>query len=148
MKSVHSVYSCIHLRCFMELSQKRRGCAAAHKRVSPSGLQSKASINCSQCMELFSSFRSDSSSALPLVRAFFSSLLICLLSRAKPKIQKKKETVLKPSVRARYTILQKTKKTKSRSKILLLGYKLENSFSANITVKLQIAEGKSQFKFL
>lgn len=77
-----------------------------HKRVSRSWLQSEAGINRSQCMELFSSFLSDSSSALPLVRAYFSSLLMCLLSRAKPEIQRRKETVLKPSVRPRYTILQ------------------------------------------
>lgn len=107
MKSVHSVCFSIHLRCSMELGQRRRGCAEAHKRVSLSGLWSKASINCSQCVELFSSFFRDSNSALPLDRAYFSSLLICLLSRAKPEIQRKKETVLKPNVRPRYTILQK-----------------------------------------
>lgn len=104
MKSVHSGCSSIHLRGSTE---QRRSCAEAHKRVSLSGLQSEASMNCSQCMELFSSFLSDSSSALPLVRAYFSSLLMCLLSRAKPEIHRKKETVLKPNVRPRYTILQK-----------------------------------------
>ena len=90
----------------MNLHQKGRGCAEAHKRVSLSGLQSDAGINCSQWTELFSSFLSVSSSALPLVRAYFSSLFTCLLSRAKPEIQRRKETVLKPSVRPRYTILQ------------------------------------------
>lgn len=126
MKSVHSVCSSIHMRCLMELSQKRRLCADAHKWVSLSGLQSRVSVNCSQCMELFSSFFSDSDSALPSVRAFFSTILTCLLSRAKHRIQKKNETVLKPSVRPRYTILQKS---------ILLGYKLGDRFSGHIRIK-------------
>lgn len=99
------------------LSQKKRRCAEAHKRVSLSGLQSKASINCSQCMELLSSFLSVSSSALPLVSRFFSSFLICLLSRTNPKIQRKKETVLKPKVRPKYTILYKQKKQVNKQQV-------------------------------
>lgn len=82
-------------------------------------------------MELFSSFLSDSSSALPLVRAYFSSLLMCLLSSAKPEIQRKKETVLKPNVRPRYTILQK-----EESNCLLVNELKEN-------VKLHVPEGKT-----
>lgn len=75
-----------------------------YKRVSLS--HSEASMSCSHCVELFSSLLSDSSSALPLVRAHFSSLFKCLLRRAKPEMHRRKETVLKPSVRPRYTILQ------------------------------------------
>lgn len=105
-RRLHKFCTNIYSVCYEKCPQCLRGCAEAHKRVSLSGLQSKASINCSQCMEPFSSFLSDSNSALPLVRAFFSSLLMCLLSRAKPEIQRKKETVLKPRVRPRYTILQ------------------------------------------
>lgn len=65
--------------------------------------------HCSQSTEPFSSFLRDSSSALPF-REYFSSLLMCLLRKAKPEIQRKKESVLKPSVRPRYNILQKNTK--------------------------------------
>lgn len=92
----------------MELSQKMGLCAEAHKWVSLSRLQSRANVNCSQCTEPFSSFFSDSDSALPSVRAFLSTIFTCLLSRAKHTIQKKNETVLKPSVSPRYTILKKS----------------------------------------
>lgn len=76
-----------------------------HSRVSRSGLKSEARINWSQCIELLSSFRRELSSPFPLVRAFFSSLFICLLSKANPRIHSTKDIVLKPSVRPRYNIL-------------------------------------------
>lgn len=77
---------------------------SGHKCVSLSELQFKANIN-SHCPELFSSFCSDTSFALPLVRAVFSSIFICLLRTANPKMHRKKERVLRPNVRLKYTVL-------------------------------------------
>lgn len=146
MKSVHSVCSSIHMRCLMQLSQKRRLCAEAHKWVSRSGLQSRPNVICSQCMELFSSFFSDSDSALPSVRAFFFTILTCLLSRAKHRIQKKNETVLKPSVRPRYTILQKSILLGKIGWLFFRAYQNQEITSWSINLIKQSIEGKTPTK--
>lgn len=83
---------------------------STHRQVSLSWRPSEAVKHCSQSTEPFSSFPRGASSALPLVREYFSSPLMCLLRKAKPEIQRKKESVLKPSVRPRYNILQKKEK--------------------------------------
>lgn len=82
-----------------------RASSEIYKRVSLSWLHSESSMSCSHWVELFS-LLSDSSSALPLVRAYFFSLFKCLLRRAKPEMHRRKETVLRPRVRPRYTILR------------------------------------------
>lgn len=60
---------------------------------------------------LLSSFLrdSDSISTFPLVSAIFSSCLTCLPSRTKPSIHRRKETVLRPIVRPRYTTLEQNR---------------------------------------
>lgn len=107
------------------LCAKKKKCTvflhpSTHRQVSLSWRRSEAVKHCSQSTEPFSSFLRDSSSALPLVREYFSSLLMCLLRKAKPEIQRKKESVLNPSVRPRYNILQKKPK-KTTENMLIWG---------------------------
>lgn len=110
------------------LCAKKKKCTvflhlSTHRQVSLSWRPSEAVKHCSQSTEPFSSFLRDSSSALPLVREYFSSLLMCLLRKAKPEIQRKKESVLNPSVRPRYNILQKKnqKNKKTTENMLIWG---------------------------
>lgn len=88
----------------------------------------------SHCMEPFSSLPSDSGLAPPSAMVGSSALLTCLLSRAKPEMHRRRESVLRPRVRPRYTVLQgatelmsgqkeknKKKKTRSESSSSLVG---------------------------
>lgn len=84
-------------------------CRVCHSRVSLSVLFSDICCNWSELEITNSSFLSASSSALPLARApwipFLSSSFSCRLSRMKPGMQMRKETVLRPRVRPRYATL-------------------------------------------
>lgn len=66
----------------------------------------EARMSRSHCMEPFSSLPSESGSAPPSATAESSPLLTCLLSRAKPETHRRRESVLRPRVRPRYTVLQ------------------------------------------
>lgn len=79
---------------------------ASHKRVSRWRLQLEARMSCSHCVEPFSSVLSDSSSVPPAATADSSTLHTCLLTRAKPEMHRSRESVLRPRVRPRYTVLQ------------------------------------------
>lgn len=60
----------------------------------------------SHCVEPFSSLLSDSSSVPPSATADSSTVFTCLLRRAKPAAHRRRESVLRPRVRPRYTDLQ------------------------------------------
>lgn len=66
----------------------------------------EARMSCSHCVETFSSLLSDSSSVPPSAIADSSTLLTCLLRRTKPETHRRRESVRRPRVRPRYTVLQ------------------------------------------